>query len=78
MSKYERDNERVYVECISQLGRFNISEATSVSIKSLHFIGCSSNRVSQVTQLTIADFVFQDVEDNSAVLEFNGVDIANI
>ena len=78
MSKYEKDNERVYVECISQLGRFDISEATSVSIKSLHFIGCGSNRVSQVTRLTIADSIFRDVEDNSTVLELNGVDIANI
>ena len=78
MSKYEKDNERAYVECISQLGRFNISEATSVSIKGLHFIGCGSNRVSQVTWLTIADSIFQDVEDNSTVLELNGVDIANI
>ena len=78
MSKYEKDNEHVYVECMSQLGRFNISEATSASIKGLHFIGCGSNRVSQVTWLTIADSIFQDVEDNSTVLELNGVDIANI
>ena len=78
MSKYENDNETALVECISQLGRFNISEATSVSIKGLHFIGCGSNRVSQVTWLTIADSVFQDVEDNNTVLELNGVDIANI
>ena len=78
MSKYEKDNERVFVECISQLGRFNISEATSVSIKCLHFIGCGRNRVSQVIRLTIADSIFQDVEDNSTVLELNRVHIANI
>ena len=78
MSKYAKDNERVFVECISQLGRFNISEATSVSIKSLDFIGCGSNRVSQVTQLTIADSIFQDVKDKSTVLDLKGVDIANI
>ena len=78
MSKYEKDNECVPVECVGQLGRFNISEATSVSIKSLHFIGCGSNRVSQVTRLTIADSIFQYVEDNTTVLELNGVDIANI
>ena len=71
MSKYVKDNERAYVECISQLGRFNISEATSASIKGLHFIGCGSNRVSQVTWLTIADSIFQDVEDNNTVLELN-------
>ena len=78
MSKYDKENERVVVECISHLGRFNISEATSVSIKGLHFIGCGSNRVSQVTQLTIADSIFQDVEDNSTVLELNKVNTANI
>ena len=78
MSKYVKDNKRVYVECISQLGRFNVSEATSASIKSLHFIGCGSNRISKVTWLTIADSIFQDVEDNSTVLELNRVDIANI
>ena len=78
MSKHVKDNERVFVECIRHLGRFNISEATFVSIKGLHFIGCGSNRASQVTQLTIADSIFQDVEDNSTVLELNRVDIANI
>ena len=78
ISKYAKDNETVFVECFIQLGRFNISEATFVFIKSLHFIGCGSNRVSQVSWLTIADSIFQDVEDNSTVLELNGVDIANI
>ena len=78
ISKYAKDNETVLVECISQLGRFNISEATSVSIKSLHFLGCGSNIVSQVTRLTIIDSIFRDVEDNSTVLDLNGVDIANI
>ena len=78
MSKYEKDSETVFVECISQLGRFNIIEATSASIRSLHFIGCGSNRVSQVTWLTIADSTFQDVEDNSTVLELNKVCNANI
>ena len=68
MSKYAKDNQTVIVECINHLGRFNISEATFASIKSLHFIGCGSSRVSQVTRLTIADSVFQYVEDNSTVL----------
>ena len=78
MSKYGKDNERVSVECVSQLGRINISEATSVSIKGLHIIGCGSNRVSQVTWLTITDSIFQDVEDNRTVLELNRVAIANV
>ena len=78
MSKYDKGSEHVFIECISQLGKFNIIEATSISIKSLHFIGCGSNIVSQVTRLTIADSIFRDVEDNNTVLELNGVDIANI
>ena len=78
MSKHVKDNERVFVECICHLGRFNISEATFVSIKGLHFIGCGSNRAFQVTRLTIADSIFQDVEDNNTVLELNRVDIANV
>ena len=73
MSKYEKDNETVFIECISQLGRFDISEATSAFIKGLHFIGCGSNRVFQVTWLTIAESIFQDVEDNNTVLELNKV-----
>ena len=78
MSKHVKDNERVFVECICHLGRFNISEATSASIKGLHFISCGSNRASQVTRLTIADSIFQNVEDNNTVLELNRVDIANV
>ena len=78
ISEYAKDNETVFVECFLQLGRFNINETTSVSIKSLHFIGCGSNRVSQVTWLTIADSIFQRVEDNSTVLELNRVNNANI
>ena len=78
MSKYAKDNETVFVQCISQLGRFDIGETTSVSIKGLHFIGCGGNRVSLVTWLIIADSNFQDVEDNSTVLELSEVNIANI
>ena len=78
MSKYAEDNETVFVECTSQLGRFYISQTISVSIMDLHFNGCGSNRVSQVTWLTIADSIFQDVENNRTVLELNDVAIANI
>ena len=73
MSKCAKDNETVFVKCISQLGRFDISEITSVSIKGLYFIGCSSNRVSQVIWLTIADSSFQGVQDESTVLEISKV-----
>ena len=78
MSKYAKDNETVCVECNSQLGRFDISETTYVSIKSLTFIGCGGNRVFQVTQLIIADSTFQEVQEKSTVLEINDVNMTNI
>ena len=75
MSKYAKDNKTVFVICNNQLGRFDISETTSVSISSLNFIGCSSNRVSQVTGLTIADSIFQEVhkQNKITVLEISNV-----
>ena len=78
MSKYAKHNETVCVECNSQLGRFDVSETTYVSIKSLTFIGCGGNRVSQVTQLIIADSTFQEVQEKSTVLEINDVNMTNI
>ena len=78
MSKYAKDNETVFVECNSQLGRFDISETTYVSIKSLTFIGCGGNRVSQVTSLIIADSTFQEVLEKSTVLVINEVNATNI
>ena len=78
MSKYAKDNETVFVECNSQLGRLDVSETTYVTIKGLTFIGCGGNRVSQVTRLTIADSIFQGVEDESTVLEINDVNMTNI
>ena len=73
MSKYAKDNETVYVECISHFGKFDISETTSVSIYCLYFIGCSNTRISKVTWLTITDSTFQGVNYESTVLEINKV-----
>ena len=78
MSKYGKDNETVCVECNSQLGRFDISDTTYVSIKSLTFIGCGGNRVSQVTKLIIVDSTFQDVLEKSTVLRINDVNMTDI
>ena len=78
MSKYAKDNETVFVKCISQLGRFDINKTTSVSIIGLTFLGCGGNRVSQATWLTIADSIFQGVKDKSAVLEICKVIKINI
>ena len=77
MSKYAKDNETVFVECI-RLGRFDISETISISIKSLNFIGCGSNRVSWVTRLVIADSTFRGIVDKSTVLEINHVSTTKI
>ena len=73
MSKYAKDNETVYVECISHFGKFDISETNSVSINCLYFIGCSNTRVSKVTWLTITDSTIQGVKYESTVLEINKV-----
>ena len=78
MTKDEQDNETVFVNCTGHSGRFDISETTSVSIMGINFIGCGSNRVSQVTWLTIADSNFKDVENKSTVLALNEVATANI
>ena len=78
MSKYTKDNETVFVECISRLGRFDISETISVSIKSINFIGCGSNRVSWVTWLMIADCTFRGIVDQSTVLVINNVSTTKI
>ena len=78
MCKYANDNETVFVKCNNQLGRFEISETTYVSIKSLTFIGCGGNRVSQVTRLTISNSTFQEVQEKSTVLVINYVIATNI
>ena len=79
MTNYmHQDKVNIFIECTSQLGRFIITSAISVSIKGLNFINCSSNKVSQVTILTIADITFQGVESKGSVLVFNEVDTANI
>ena len=49
MAKDIGGNETVFVECGSQLGRFNISETTFATIKDLHFIGCGCNRVRELS-----------------------------
>ena len=60
ISKYSNHEDAVLIECTSRLGRFDISETISVSIKGLQFIGCGGNRVAQVTWLIIANSTFQN------------------
>ena len=68
----------VFVECVSQSGRFNISETTFATIRGLHFIGCGGNRVSQVEQFIVEDTIFQGVESRGTALVLNEVTAANI
>ena len=58
MTKDIGGNGIVFIECVSQSGRFNISETIFATIKGLHFIGCRGNRVSQVEQFIVEDTIF--------------------
>ena len=73
MRKGGLHNETVFVECLTRLGRFHISDTIFVSVKDLHFIGCGNNIVSQVKWLTITRSTFQDVQDRHTVLVLNEV-----
>ena len=78
MTKDMGGNGTVFVECVSQLGRFNISETTFATIQSLHFIGCGGNRVSQVEQLIVEDTIFQGVKGRGTALVLNEVTATSI
>ena len=78
MTKDKGGNGTVLIECGSPSGRFNISETTSVTIKNLHFIGCESNRVSQVEKLIVKDTIFQGVEGKSTEIVLTNVTTACI
>ena len=62
MIKGIEGNRIVFVECDNQSGRFSISEITFATIKDLHFVGCGSNRVSQVEQFIVEDAIFEGME----------------
>ena len=68
----------MFVECGSPSGRFNISEMISVTIKNLYFIGCVSNRVSQVEKLIVKDTIFQGVEGKGTEIVLSNVTTACI
>ena len=78
MTKVTGGNGTVFVECGSQSGRFNISEATFATIKNLHFVGCGDNRVSQVEQFIVEDTIFEGVEGRGTALVLNQVTDASI
>ncbi len=68
----------VFIECDSQLGRFDISDTTFVTIKDLHFVGCGGNRVSQVEQFIVEDTIFEGVEGSGTALLLNEVTAVSI
>ena len=70
--------ETVFVECVSESERFDISETTFVSIKGLHFIGCGGNTVTQVDQFILEDTIFQGMEGSGTALVLNVVAAASI
>ena len=78
MTKTAQLSGSVYVDCVSESGRFNISNTNSVSIKGLHFIGCEGNSVTRVDQLTIEDTTFQGGEGRDRALVLSEVAIASI
>ena len=78
MTRDTGGNGTVFVECVSQSGRFNISETTFATIRGLHFIGCGGNRVSRVEQFIVEDTIFQGVEGRGTALVLNEVTAANI
>lgn len=78
MSKDEKGNGTVFIECRGRSGRLDISNTTYVSIKGLHFIGCGDNRISGAEQLMVVNTIFQGVGGKDTVLVLRGVVSANI
>ena len=78
MTKDTGGNGTVFVECVSQSGRFNINGTTFAAIKGLHFIGCGGNRVSDVEQFIIEDTIFEGVEGRGTALVLSKVTSASI
>ena len=69
MTTDSQDNETVFVECSAQSLKLAIDNVTSVTIKGLHFIGCSFNTLSQVDELIVKDTVFQGGDSRVLVLD---------
>ena len=78
MTKYVEGNETVFVECSNNLGMFDVRETTFVSIKSLHFIGCGGNTITQVEQLIVEDSIFLGMNGRGRALVLNKVAVAAI
>ena len=68
----------VIIKCLRGSGRFIVNDTNSASINGLHFIGCHGNTVDNVTQLEIADTIFEGVNSGDTALILNHVSIADI
>ena len=75
---YPQGNETVFVKCISQSGKFNVSETAFVLIEHLHFIGCGENTLTHVKQFLLIDAIFQGVDSRGRALILKNVSNASI
>ena len=78
MTKVTESNGTVFVECGNWSGKLNISKTTFATIKGMHFIGCSDNRISQVERFVIEDTIFQGVDGRGTALVLNEVTAAYV
>ena len=67
ISMYTRSEGSVIIRCMDQ-GRFTISGATTVSMWSLHFLGCGGNIVTQVNHFLLQDTIFQGLNGGTALI----------
>ena len=66
-----------YIECTNQLGKFNIVNITTASVKGLHFIGCGGNSIADVMYFLLQDTTFQFAE-SANVLSLDSVVAASV
>ena len=78
MVKSTQNNEDVFIECTSQSGKIDITEAIFASIAGLNYVGCGGNTVTQVGQFIREDAIFEGVEGKDRALVLNEVPVASI
>ena len=78
MTNDSQFNKDIYVKCVTESGKLNISGITFASIEGLHFIGCGGNIITKVDQLMISDTIFQGIEGRGRALTLDDVSTARI
>ena len=73
-----QDNGSVSIECTDQLGRFNVSNSTSVSIIGVHFVGCGGNSFALVNQFLLVNSFFEGLESTKRALVLHVVANATV